>query len=30
VREFISEDDLDTFEKWLTYQGIDSATLTPD
>jgi hypothetical protein len=29
--EFISEDDLSTFEGWLIrYQGIDPATLTPD
>jgi hypothetical protein len=26
VREFISEDDLNTFEGWLRYQGVDSAT----
>jgi hypothetical protein len=30
MREFISEDDLETFEGWLRYQGIDAATLTPD
>jgi hypothetical protein len=30
VREFISEDDLDTFEGWLRYQGFDATTLTPD
>ncbi len=28
--EFISEDDLDTFEGWLRYQGYDAAALTPD
>jgi hypothetical protein len=30
VRNFISEDDLSTFEGWLRYQGIDAATTTPD
>jgi hypothetical protein len=30
VPEFISEDDLETFEGWLRYQGFDAATLTPD
>ena len=30
VREFTSEDDLDTFEGWLRYQGIDAATLAPN
>jgi hypothetical protein len=30
VREFISEADLDTFEGWLRYQGIDAATATAD
>lgn len=29
MREFISEDDLDTFEGWLRYQAVDIATLTP-
>jgi hypothetical protein len=29
-REFISEDDLDTFEEWLRYQAIDAATATPE
>jgi len=29
VQEFISEDDLKTFEGWLRYQGIDAAT-TPE
>jgi hypothetical protein len=29
VREFISEDDLDTFEGWLRYQAVDIATLEP-
>jgi hypothetical protein len=28
MREFISEGDLETFEGWLSYQGIDAATLT--
>jgi hypothetical protein len=28
--EFISEDDLETFEGWLKYQGFDAATLAPD
>jgi hypothetical protein len=28
--EFISEDDLKTFEGWLRYQAVDAATLTPD
>jgi hypothetical protein len=28
--EFISEDDLSTFEGWLKYQGLDGAALTPD
>ena len=27
---FISEDDLETFEGWLRYQGIDAATTTPE
>jgi hypothetical protein len=30
VSDFISEDDLNTFEGWLKYQAIDLATLTPD
>jgi hypothetical protein len=30
MRDFISEDDLSTFEGWLKYQGIDAATTTPD
>jgi hypothetical protein len=30
LREFISEDDLRTFEEWLKYQGIDSTTALPD
>jgi hypothetical protein len=30
AKEFISEDDLETFEGWLRYQGFDSATLAPD
>src|SRR5262249_45350674 len=29
-REFISEDDLGTFEGWLRYQGFDAETLAPD
>ena len=29
MQEFISEDDLDTFEGWLRYQAIDAATLMP-
>ena len=30
MSEFISEDDLKTFEGWLRYQGVDAATATPD
>jgi hypothetical protein len=30
VQEFISEDDLNTFEGWLKYQGGDGATISPD
>ena len=30
MREFISEDDLDTFEGWLRCQAIDAATATPE
>src|SRR2546421_5713073 len=30
VQEFISEDDLKTFEGWLRYQGIDAATSAPE
>jgi hypothetical protein len=30
VSEFISEDDLDTFDGWLKYQAVDAATATPD
>jgi hypothetical protein len=30
VPEFISEDDLSTFEGWLRYQGFEAATTTPD
>jgi hypothetical protein len=30
MREFISEDDLNTFEGWLTYQAVDVAAATPD
>ncbi len=28
--DFISEDDLQTFEGWLRYQGVDSSTTTAD
>lgn len=28
--EFISEDDLKTFEGWLKYQGFEAATMTPE
>ena len=30
MREFISEDDLDTFEGWLRCQAIDAATAPPE
>jgi hypothetical protein len=30
MQEFISEDDLETFEAWLRYQGFDAATLSSD
>jgi hypothetical protein len=30
MTRFISEDDLETFEIWLRYQGFDAATLPPD
>ncbi len=30
MQEFISEDDLKTFEGWLRYQAVDAATATPD
>jgi hypothetical protein len=30
VSDFISEDDLNSFEGWLKYQAVDPATLTPD
>ena len=30
MQEFISEDDLITFEGWLKYQGVDTATAAPD
>jgi hypothetical protein len=30
AKEFISEDDLETFEGWLRYQGFDAAILAPD
>jgi len=30
VQEFISEDDLNTFEGWLRYQAGDAATIPPD
>jgi hypothetical protein len=26
MKEFISEDDLKTFEEWLRYQAVDAAT----
>ena len=29
-RDFISEDDLSTFEGWLKYQGFDAAQLSPE
>jgi hypothetical protein len=29
-QEFISEDDLDTFEGWLRFQAVDAATAKPD
>ena len=28
--EFISEDDLNSFEGWLKYQAIDAATTPPE
>jgi hypothetical protein len=28
--KFVSEDDLQTFEGWLTYQGVDPSTLTAE
>jgi hypothetical protein len=30
MQDFISEDDLDTFEGWLKYQAVDAATTGPD
>jgi len=30
VRDFISEDDLSTFEGWLKSQAIDAATAAPE
>jgi hypothetical protein len=30
VQEFISEDELRTFDGWLRYQGFDAATTAPD
>src|SRR5271170_2192648 len=27
---FISEDDLNSFERWLKYQAVDAATITPE
>ena len=27
--DFVSEDDLDTFEGWMRYQAVDVATLAP-
>ena len=28
MTDFISEDDLMVFERWLEYQGVDPATIT--
>lgn len=30
MRDFISEDDLETFEGWLRYQAVDLTTATVD
>ena len=30
MQDFISEDDLKTFEGWLKYQGVDMASTTPE
>jgi hypothetical protein len=30
MREFITEDDLKTFERWLRYQGVDAARVSPE
>ena len=30
MQEFISEDDLKTFEGWLRYQAVDAATTAPE
>ena len=30
MQEFVSEDDLNTFEGWLRYQGIDATATAPD
>ena len=30
VQNFISEDDLKTFDGWLRYQGIDASTTAPE
>jgi hypothetical protein len=30
MQEFIGEDDLETFEGWVRYQGFDATTLAPD
>ena len=30
MQEFISEDDLKTFEGWLRYQGVDATTSAPE
>jgi hypothetical protein len=30
MREFISEDDLNTLKGWLRFQGFDATTATPD
>ena len=29
IGEFISEDEVNTFEGWLRYQGVDASTVTP-
>ncbi|MBI3457211.1 MAG: hypothetical protein HY002_15655, partial [Candidatus Rokubacteria bacterium] len=30
MRDFISEDDLQTFEGWLRYQAVDASTTAPE
>jgi hypothetical protein len=30
VEEFVSEDHVNTFEGWLTYQAVDAATTSQD